>query len=402
MSVKVIKGGITAAKGFQCSSTRAGFKKKGDDMALIYSKAPAVCDGVFTQNQVQAAPVIISRQHLKQDLMSQAVIVNSGCANCCTGPKGLKDAERTAELTAKALAIKKEDVLVASTGMIGTFLDMKKIERAVPVLVRNLKTNNSAAAAKAIMTTDTRPKEFTVKINIAGKDVAIGAIAKGAGMIHPNMATMLCFITTDISITRRALKLALEEAVNKSFNAISVDGDTSTNDSVIIMANGAAGNRLIDKVDREFKLFSQALGLVTVELARMIARDGEGAAKFVEIVMKNCPSLRQGIKAGRRLAISPLLKTCIYGGDPNWGRVAAALGTCGIRIKENTFDIYLGKTQVVKNGVSLNVKKEKLKGAFKGKDISITVDLKLGRETATVWTCDMTEEYIKINAEYET
>lgn len=417
--MKLVKGGINAPKGFLSSAARAGLKKKGDDVGLIYSESPAVADGVFTQNQIQAAPVVISKEHLRQDLMAQAIIVNSGSANSCTGQRGLKDAVKTAELVSEKLSIKKEDVLLASTGVIGKFLEMSKIEKAIPSLVKNLNEKSSSDVAKAIMTTDTFPKEFAVKVDIGGKEISIGGIAKGAGMIHPNMATMLCFITTDIYITRRALKLALETAVNKSFNAITVDGETSTNDTVFILANGAAGNKLVDKGDKGFKIFLEALETVTKELAKMIVKDGEGATKFVEIIVKNCPSYWQGLKVGKRIASSTLLKTCIYGGDPNWGRIAASLGTSGIRIKKNAFDIYLGKKQVVKNGATLGVKKEKLKDVFSakggsamhsaksglgGKDkiVSITVDLKLGRETATVWTCDLTEEYIKINAEYAT
>lgn len=400
--MKAQKGGINAPRGFLCSSARAGLKKKGDDVALIYSEFPAVADGVFTQNQIQAAPVIVSKTHLRQDLMAQAVIVNSGCANCCTGERGLKDAVRMAELAARRLGIKKEDALVASTGVIGSFLDMGKIERAISPLVRGLSRNGSSGFAKAIMTTDTRPKEIAVKFDIGGREISIGGVCKGAGMIHPNMATMLCFITTDIYITRRALKLALETAVNKSFNAITVDGETSTNDCVLMLANGAAGNSLIDKSDKAFKVFTQALEKVTRELARMIVKDGEGATKFIEIIMKGCPSYRQGLKVGRRIASSTLFKTCIYGGDPNWGRIAASLGSSGVRIKKGKFDIYLGNKQVVKNGVTTGAKKEQLKDLLKGKEVSITVDLKLGRETATVWTCDLTEEYIKINSEYET
>ena len=400
--MKVQKGGLNSPKGFLCGAARAGLKKKGNDIGLIYSKFPAVADGVFTQNQIQAAPVIVSKTHLRQQLMSQAIIVNSGSANCCTGQRGMKDANRIAELTAKRLNIKKEDVLVASTGVIGKFLEMNKIEKVIPALARNLSERGSADFARAIMTTDTHPKEFAVRINIGGKEVSIGGAAKGSGMIHPNMATMLCFITTDIYITRRALKIALETAVNKSFNAITVDGETSTNDSVIILANGAAGNKLIDKADRGFKIFSEALEAVTRELAKMIVRDGEGATKFVTITIKNCPSYWQGIKIGRRIASSSLLKTCIYGQDPNWGRVAASLGMCGVRIKEDAYDIYLGGKKVVKNGVNAGIKKEQLKDVFKGKDIEITVDLKIGRETAQIWTCDLTEEYIKINSEYAT
>ncbi|MDD5450148.1 MAG: bifunctional glutamate N-acetyltransferase/amino-acid acetyltransferase ArgJ, partial [Candidatus Omnitrophica bacterium] len=290
---------------------------------------------------------------------------------------------------------------VASTGLIGSYINMNKIEAALPQLVDGLGRDNSLDFAKAIMTTDTVPKEAAVKFKVGDREAALGGACKGAGMIHPNMATMLCFITTDVYITRRALKLALETAVGKSFNAITVDGDTSTNDSVFILANGSAGNRLIDKGDKDFKVFSEALLEVTRRLAQMIAKDGEGATKFIEITVKGCPSYWQGLKIGRRIAASTLFKTCVYGGDPNWGRIAAALGSSGVRIKEDRFDIFLGKRQVVRNGVTAAVPKKSLKDVLSGKEVNITVDLKLGRETAKVWTCDLTEEYIKINAEYE-
>ncbi|MBI4336166.1 MAG: bifunctional glutamate N-acetyltransferase/amino-acid acetyltransferase ArgJ, partial [Candidatus Omnitrophica bacterium] len=377
-------------------------KKRGDDLGLIYSELPAVADGVFTQNAVKAAPVILSKQHLKQDMMAQAVIANSGCANCCTGQRGMRDAATMAELAGKDLGLKKEDVLVASTGVIGTFLDIKKIRQAIPGLVKGLSAGGSPDFARAVMTTDTFPKEIAVKFNIGQKEVAIGAVAKGAGMIHPNMATMLCFITTDIYITRRALKLALEEAVNRSFNAISIDGETSTNDCVLILANGASGNDLIDKTGGGFTRFCEALNRVTEDLARMIVRDGEGATKFVEIVVKGAPSHWQGVKVGRRIASSTLFKTCVYGGDPNWGRVVASLGAAGIRIREDSFDVYLGGQQVVKNGLAQNVNRENLRKVFKAKEIVVTVDLKLGKDTARVWTCDLTEKYIEINSEYST
>ncbi|MEI8176853.1 MAG: bifunctional glutamate N-acetyltransferase/amino-acid acetyltransferase ArgJ [Candidatus Omnitrophota bacterium] len=400
--MKIVKGGIHAAQGFLSASARAGLKTKGDDIGLIYSKTPAVSDGVFTQNQVQAAPVIISKAHLKQDLMSQAIVVNSGCANCCTGEKGLKDAHRIAELVAKALAIKKEDVLLASTGIIGQPLDMAKIEKAIPQLIKAMSDDGSLRLAKTIMTTDTVPKEYAVRVSIGGKEVSIGGIAKGAGMIHPNMATMLCFLTTDVYITRRALKRALESAVDRSFNAITIDGDMSTNDSVFVMANGAAANRLLDKNDPDYRVFTEALEHVTRELAKMLVRDGEGATKFVEIIIKNCPSYWQGVKIGKKVASSNLLKTAIYGCDPNWGRIVASLGASGVRLHGNKFDVYLGKKLVVKDGAATFVKKDHLAKAFAGKEIAITIDLKQGSDEARVWTCDLTEEYIKINAEYET
>jgi len=400
--MKLVKGGLNFPKGFLSGATRAGLKKKGDDLALIVSKFPAVSDGVFTQNYVEAAPLTVSRDHLRQDIMARAIVVNSGCANACTGPRGIKDAFRITDLVAKQLRVKKEDVLIASTGLIGKYLDMGKITKVIPRLAKGINKKGSLSVAKAIQTTDTFAKEAATDITIGSKVVRICAVAKGAGMVHPNMATMLCFITTDINITRRALKLALEMAVNKSFNSISIDGDTSTNDCALILANGTADNRLIDKNNRGFKPFVQALEFVLQALAKMIVKDGEGSSKFVEIVIKNCPSYWQGLKVGKRIASSTLFKTCVYGEDPNWGRIAAAIGSSGIRIKRDSFDIYLGKRMVVKNGATTGTKREDLKSAFKGKEISITVDLKIGKETVTVWTCDLTEKYIKINAGYST
>ncbi|MFH1847586.1 MAG: bifunctional ornithine acetyltransferase/N-acetylglutamate synthase, partial [Candidatus Omnitrophota bacterium] len=266
----------------------------------------------------------MSRKHLREGVLARAIIANSGNANSCTGQRGYKDAIAMANMAAKSLGkkadIKPEDVLVASTGHIGRFLDVSKIKKAMPALIRGLSGTGSERAAKAIMTTDTKPKQVSVKVKIGSSDVVIGGIAKGAGMIHPNLATMLCFITTDAYITRRGLRLALQTAAETSFNAISVDGDMSTNDSVMALANGLAKNSLIDKAGKDFAVFSQALGFVCLELAKMIVKDGEGASKFVEIHIKNAPDIRRAVRAGKAVAASNLLKTCVYGGDPNWGR----------------------------------------------------------------------------------
>lgn len=390
---------MTAPKGFRAAAVNCGIKRKHKDLALIVSDVPAVACGMFTQNRVKAAPILVDKEHLKK-MTARAIIVNSGNANTCTGEKGLNDAYAMAEFTAAALGIEKEDVLVASTGVIGKPIPLNKIKAAVPLLVVGLSVKGSIA--EAIMTTDTFPKETAVRIKIKGKDIAIGAVAKGAGMIHPNMATMLCFITTDLFITRRALKLALADAVERSFNSISVDGDMSTNDTVLALANGSAGNKLLDRDDKDFAVFSRALNEVTGYLAKLIVRDGEGATKFVRINIKNAKSLMGAKRAARRLATSLLFKTALFGEDPNWGRIAAAIGASGVLFDPKKMDIYIGGAKVVKGGEGLYADFAALKKLFKKKEIEVTVDLNSGKKEYTLWTCDLSDEYVRINASYTT
>lgn len=396
-----IKGGITAPKDFRASALNCGIKKRRKDLVLILSTYPAVSCGMFTQNRVKAAPILVSKEHLKKTT-AQAIIINSGNANCCTGEKGLKNAYLMTELAAGELGLKKEDLLVASTGVIGKQIPIDKIRKAIPALADGLKKDGGRDASEGIMTTDKFPKEAAVKIRIKKKDVIIGAIAKGAGMIHPNMATMLCFITTDAYITRRALKLSLSGAVERSFNSISVDGDTSTNDTVLAMANGSAGNKLLDKKDRDFAIFTKALGYITDYLAKSIVRDGEGATKFIQINVKNAKTKAGAKRIARNLARSPLFKTAAFGADPNWGRIAASVGSSGVIFDPQKLDIYLGSKKVVKDGAGVSGDSALLRKLFKKREIDVTVDLNSGRKDYTVWTCDLTSDYVRINAHYTT
>jgi len=396
-----VEGGVVAPKGFRAAAMNCGIKRKRKDIGLIVSSRPAVACGMFTQNRVKAAPVLVSKEHLKK-MTAQAIIVNSGNANCCTGEEGLKDAYEMAGSAAKALGISNEDVLVASTGVIGRELPLDKIRAAIPQLIKDLSEDDGKCIAEAIMTTDKVTKEIAVKIKIKGKDVRIGAVAKGAGMIHPNMATMLCFITTDVNITRRALKLALSNAVDKSFNSISVDGDMSTNDSVIVMANGCAQNVLLDRKDADFKIFSEAIDYVASHLAEAIIRDGEGATKFVRIHIKNAKTLEGAKRIARRVSTSMLFKTALFGQDPNWGRIAACVGASGVMIDPDKLDIYLGKTRVLKDGVGSLKDKDALGKLFKNTDLDVTIDLNSGGKEYSMMTCDISLDYIKINASYTT
>ena len=396
-----IKGGITAPKDFRASALNCGIKKRRKDLVLILSTYPAVSCGMFTQNRVKAAPILVSKEHLKKTT-AQAIIINSGNANCCTGEKGLKNAYLMTELAAGELGLKKEDLLVASTGVIGKQIPIDKIRKAIPALADGLKKDGGRDASEGIMTTDKFPKEAAVKIRIKKKDVIIGAIAKGAGMIHPNMATMLCFITTDAYITRRALKLSLSGAVERSFNSISVDGDTSTNDTVLAMANGSAGNKLLDKKDRDFAIFTKALGYITDYLAKSIVRDGEGATKFIQINVKNAKTKAGAKRIARNLARSPLFKTAAFGADPNWGRIAASVGSSGVIFDPQKLDIYLGSKKVVEDGAGVSEDSALLRKLFKKREIDVTVDLNSGRKDYTVWTCDLTSDYVRINAHYTT
>ena len=370
---------ICRAKGFKASARACGLKKNNRlDLAMIYSEVPAIACGMFTRNKIIAHPVKICKEHLKSRL-AQVILVNSGNANCYTGEKGRAIAERTAGLCAELLKIQKKRVLISSTGIIGKVPDFAKISSAIPGLVKSLNDKDGSRAAEAIMTTDTHPKEWTRKVSIGGTTVTIGAMAKGVGMIAPNMATMLCFITTDAAIEYPALKAALKEAVDKSFNMITIDGCMSTNDSVIIMANALAGNKKIKLRTGDFAKFSEALSQVCLNLARMIILDAEGATKFITIEVSGAMNNQQAKQAALAVANSNLFKTAVYGENRNLGRVIAAAGASGAQIKENAA-----------------VKCSSLKNKF----VKVKVDLKIASGTARVYTSDLTPEYIKINAEY--
>ncbi|MFH0771353.1 MAG: bifunctional glutamate N-acetyltransferase/amino-acid acetyltransferase ArgJ [Candidatus Omnitrophota bacterium] len=397
--MEIIKGSVTAPNGFTASGINCGLKKDKLDLALIFSEVPALAAGIFTKNALRAAPVIISRKYLNRG-KAQAIIANSGNANCLTGKQGFKDAEKIVETVSSFLSVKKGGVLIASTGIIGKPLPADKIIGAIPKLVKELGKIGEIAAAKAIMTTDLYPKKIAVSVNISGKTVKIGGIAKGSGMICPDMATMLCFLTTDADIELKALKTCLMESAGNSFNSITVDGDMSTNDTVFILANSLAGNPKIKQGTPDYKKFRDCLNYVSVYLAKEIAKDGEGASKFIEVEVKKAASETEAKKIAAKIANSNLVKTAMAGEDPNVGRIASAAGAASLKLDESKLDIYLNGIKIVCGG---NVDYQKMsltKKALKKKDINITVDLNSGGSSAKVWTCDLTEGYIKINARY--
>lgn len=400
--MKSISGGVTAPLGFKAGGTVCGIKKNQlPDLAIIYSEVPAEAAGIFTTNQVQAAPVILSKEFLKKG-KAQAIIANSGNANACVGAAGLEAARRMAAAAGKALNIPMDSVLVASTGVIGVALPVEKIEKALAEKADFLSDTGSPAAARAIMTTDTFPKEAAVEIELGGATVRIGGIAKGSGMIHPNMATMLGFITTDAKIEQTLLQKAIAAAGDCSFNRITVDGDTSTNDTLFILANGLAKNPPITTVNNEYQTFVQALTEVCLALAKMIARDGEGATKLVEIKVAGARSEAEAVKVGKAVATSNLVKTALFGEDANWGRILAAVGYSGVTIDPDRIHIYLGDLSVYQKGTGLVFDEAKAKEILSGKEILIKIDLGDGPATASVWTCDLSYDYVKINGSYRT
>ena len=400
--MKIIKGGVTAPKGFLAGSTSCGIKKSGKtDLALLFSTAPCVAMGTFTTNKVKSGSVSLCIERLTKGV-SQGVVVNSGNANCCVGKKEIADARAITEAMAAKLGIKKDLILMASTGIIGRPLPAGKIRNGLNALMDDLSVSNGSKFAKAIMTTDTVHKEIALEIHIKGKAVKIAGAVKGAGMICPDMATMLAFFTTDVFIEKGALKQAFRESIYDSFNKITVDGDMSTNDSAVIFANGFAGNSIIKKGSADYKIFLNAVKFAAKELSRKIVLDGEGAARFVEIIVKGAKTEKMAGVVARHIATSNLVKTMIAGGDPNWGRIAAAAGSSGAEINPKRMDIIFGKVLVMKNGAGADVSRKLLLGIFRKKEINIIVDLKSGKCSDRVWTCDFTEEYVKINAEYET
>ena len=386
-------------KGFLFSTAEAAIKYSNrKDIALIYSDKEANIAGAFTTNRVQAAPVRLDMKRIKSG-KGQAIVVNSGNANACTGKKGMQDAAETAERVAHGLNIKPSLVYVCSTGVIGLPMPMERVRPKISELTDNLGRSNIQDVAAAIMTTDTFPKIVHKKVKIGNKTGTIAGICKGAGMIWPNMATMLCFLMTDIAVEQKTLDKTLKDTVKKSFNRISVDGDRSTNDTVLIMANGMLGNPLITEKSESFNVFKNALHEVTFDLSRLIVKDGEGATKFVEIEVKGARTEADAERAAFAVANSNLVKTAIYGNDPNWGRIMAALGYSGIMVKEGKIDIYFGKVKVVNRGIGTG-KDEKAAEILKGKKLKITINLNLGRSSVKILTCDLTEEYIRENKAY--
>lgn len=400
--IKSIDGGVTAARGFRAGGMAAGIKKDGQlDLALIASEVPAVAAGVFTTNRVQAAPVLISKERVKNGL-AQAIIANSGNANACTGSSGRVAATRMAAAAAQSLNCPEELVLVASTGVIGMELPVAKIESALGQNTGWLSNKGGTAAAQAIMTTDTFPKESAVEFELDGKPVRVGGIAKGSGMIHPNMATLLSFVTTDIAITKTMLDQAVAHAGDHSFNRITVDGDTSTNDCLLVLANGRAGNQVITGTGTAYQLFLEALTGVCRELAKMIARDGEGATKMVEIKISDAASEADAVRIGKAVATSNLVKTALFGEDANWGRILAAVGYSGVPINPDLINIYLEELPVCRGGAGLAFDEVKAKQILARKELLITVALGMGHAEASIWTCDFSYDYVKINGSYRT
>lgn len=405
--MKQIKGGVTAAKGYEAASTVAGIKYQGrTDMALIYSQVPCVSAGTFTTNVVKAAPVKWDRQIVDSGAGVQAVVVNSGIANACTGEEGMGYCKETAEAAAKALNIDAAGVLVGSTGVIGMQLPMQKLVDGIQVLAgkkaEGLQSGHDAALA--IMTTDTVEKEMAVEIEIGGKTVTIGGMSKGSGMIHPNMCTMLAFITTDAAITKEALQKALSEDVEDTYNMISVDGDTSTNDTAILLANGLAGNQEITYASPEYDTFKEALHMVNETLAKKMAGDGEGATALFEVKVVGAESIKQAKTLAKSVVCSNLTKAAIAGHDANWGRILCAMGYSGAQFDPEKVDLYFeskaGKIQIIENGVAVDYSEEEATKILSEDAVTAIADVKMGDCTATAWGCDLTYDYIKINADY--
>ncbi len=405
-SLRIVKdGGVCSAAGFRAAGVPAAIKYEGrNDVALIVADSPCVAAAVFTTNKVAAAPVLYDREVMKGGRV-QAILANSGCANACTGEEGLKDAELSALATAGELGISPKHVLVASTGVIGRRLPMERLLKGMKAASAALGATpkHGLAAEKAVMTTDTRPKQACVQTTIGGKRVTIGGMSKGSGMIEPNMATMLGFITTDAAISGAMLKRALKLALAKSFNRLVVDGDESTNDSLFILASGKAGNAAITRGGKDFEAFRAALEEVCISLARQMATDGEGATKFVTVTVRGAKSATDAERAARAIAKSPLAKTSWFGRDPNWGRVLAAVGYSGAAVTDMKTEVLYGKEWAFRFGkVADAAQLAKLAKVLKGDSFTVTVDLHLGKHEATIYTCDFSLDYVHINADYTT
>jgi glutamate N-acetyltransferase/amino-acid N-acetyltransferase len=394
-----IAGGVTAAASFVAGSIYAGIKASNadkPDIAFIYSTAPSVGAGAFTTNKVKAAPVRVSQTHIRAG-ETRAIVANSGNANACTGAVGIQHARRMTKATAKALGLNEKSVLVCSTGRIGVPLPIEKMEAAIAQGACSLSPDGSQAAAEAIMTSDSFSKEFAVEFILDGKPVRVGGIAKGAGMIDPNMATMLCFITTDAAIEKKLLHQALIDAVEQSFNRITVDGDMSTNDTVLMLANGASGTATLQNGTPGFDLFQHALNTVCRNLSRMIVEDGEGVSKFVTVQVRGAKSRTDARKAAEAVANSTLTKCAWYGGDPNWGRIMDAIGYSTARVREEMVSIYYDGLLAVQNGIAAATPFSKLQEVAAKKTFTITIDLHLGDAEYTVFTTDLTTAYVDFN-----
>ena len=398
MEAKTIKGGgITSAMGFKAAGIASGIKLRGEkDIALVVSEVPAEAAATFTTNLVKAAPVKVSMKHMHNGRI-HGVVINSGCANACTGVGGIADAKNMVEFVAKVFGSKPREWLVCSTGRIGNRLPMPKVRKGIEKAANKLSIKGGVDAAKAIMTTDTRRKEFAMRFKVDGRKVTIGGMAKGSGMIHPNMATMLCVVTTDAAIDRPALKSCVDEAVEQSFNRISVDGDTSTNDTVIVLANGLSGTNLLKSYHPQFGLFKKTLTHVMRKLARMIVEDGEGITRVVDVVVKGAASVKDAKLAALAVAKSELIKTSWTGGDPNWGRIMCALGYSGARVREEMVEIFYDGIIAVSGGQPSKTPLVKLRKVVRQPKFTITIQLHIGMGEYSILTTDLTEEYVKIN-----
>ena len=404
--MEIISGGVCAAKGFKANGVHCGIRKNRSkrDLALIFSEVKANAAAVYTTNLVKGAPLLVTKKHLESG-KAQAIICNSGNANTCNA-NGIEIAEQMSDLTAKALNIDADDIVVASTGVIGQPLEIAPIENGLPELVKGLDDNGSLSAAEAIMTTDTVDKQVAVEFSIGGKVCRMGGIAKGSGMIHPNMATMLVFITTDAAISSEMLSAALSSDITNTFNMVSIDGDTSTNDMVTVLANGLAGNKEISSFDDDYATFITALNTVTVNLCRMIAGDGEGATKLLECKVSGADNLGTAKTVAKSVICSSLLKAAMFGADANWGRVLCAIGYSKAEVDVTKIDVSFksakGEIAVCKNGAGIAFSEEKAKEILLEKEIEILVDLNSGEYDSCAWGCDLTYDYVKINGDYRT
>ena len=405
--MKKIEGGVTVAKGFQAAAAEANIKYQGrKDMALVYSQVPAITAGTYTTNVVKAAPVLWDKKLVKENETAQAVVLNSGIANAATGEMGKELNQKMAEAVAAELSLSPEAVLTASTGVIGMQLPEEKLKTGAKLLAPALDDSLEAgtAAAEAIMTTDTYAKEYAVSFELDGKEVSIGGMSKGSGMIHPNMATMLCVLTTDASISKELLQKAASEAVADSFNMISVDRDTSTNDTFLVLANGLAGNEKITEQGEAYQKFYEALFTVASGLAKKMAADGEGATKLFTCTVKNAVSKEKAKILSKSVITSNLVKTAVYGSDANWGRILCAMGYAGVEFDPDKVDLYIesdaGSLKLVENGMATDYSEEKATEILSADSVTATADIKEGTASATAWGCDLTYEYVKINGDY--
>ena len=404
--MKIINGGVTAPKGFQAIGIAAGIKKGKKDMAMLYSEAPCAAAGTFTTNVVKAAPVKWDQNIVYHQETAQAVVMNSGIANACTGTEGYGYCEETAKAAAKLLNLDPLQVLTASTGVIGKQLPMDVIKTGIETMVPMLSHSEAAGtlAAEAIMTTDTKKKEIAVQFELGGKTVTIGGMSKGSGMIHPNMCTMLAFITTDAAISKELLQKALSGSVQDSYNMISVDGDTSTNDTCLLMANGLAGNQKIKEEDQGYQTFKEALDYVNTWLAKHMAADGEGATALFEVKVIGAESKEQAVILSKSIITSNLVKAAICGHDANWGRILCAMGYSGAQFDPEKVDLYFesaaGKLKIIENGVDTGYSEEEATKILSEKEITAIADVKMGEDCAVAWGCDLTHEYVSINGDY--